>query len=351
MIILAGILLLPLHGPAAHAAVSDLAISGRLSGVPAGQSLEISITPEVDQARMVKSIPIGSTAVQAGGRFAATVSIPTGVAPGRDGRSITIQIASRDQRWHALQVIYASREPSGKWRVDETRSLGTQFQARDVRSAAAAGGISSAANCVGGYAWALTPTAKYVYVPLQKGFTEKNTTVRYEWNTSSSTLFEALAGYRGGNFYSIGLSGSLQNIVEAGVKFDLKPKQRRVAMVEWQYRLSKEYCFLMNNLVAATGNEKWVPHSFAGGNKKKKIKKSFKCAATNKSTISSYTWVARSSSKTYGGYYSLVGIKIDARQTNSEAHRISYTPKNGKRATLCGSDAKIAYASMVKEMP
>ncbi len=298
---------------------------------------------------MVRSLALGRTTVSAAGRYTASVSIPAGAVTNSDGRSITIQLASRDTRSHVLQTVRALRDDLGRWKIDETASLGTAFQARDIRSAAR-GSTPDAANCIGGYAWGLGPEAKYVYVPLQKGFTEKNSTVLYQWSNSNSTTFEALAGYRGANFYSLGLTGSIQNVAEAGVKFTIKPKQRRVALVEWKYRLSKEYCFLMNNMVAATGNQKWLPYSFVGGNKKKKIKKSFKCSARNKSTISSYTWVARASSKTYGGYYSLTGIKIDARQTNSESNRISYTPKKGKRVTLCGSNDKIVYASMVKEV-
>ena len=245
----------------------------------------------------MKSIPLGSVSVRVGGDFAATVSIPLTVASDSDGTTLAIQMAVPDERWHVLQVFHASRGLSGDWRIDEAKSPRPEFHARDVR------------------------------------------------------LDTALAGFRGGNFYSIGLTGSLQNTQDAGVRFDVKAKQRRVALVEWQYRLSKEYCFVMNNLVVATGNQKWVPHSFAGGNKMQAIKKSFRCSNSNKSSISSTTWVARASSKTYGGFYSLGGIKIDARQTNSESHRISYIPKSSKRATLCGSDAKIAYASMVKEMP
>lgn len=176
--------------------------------------------------------------------------------------------------------------------------------------------------------------------------------MRYRWQASSETRVEAVAGYKGANFYSIGLEYSRQNVVDAGALFTFGNDQKRAAMLEWEYRLSKEYCFTINNVVNPTGREKWIPYRFAGGNFKRQVSKIFTCSnPAYKSSIEDTTWVARSSTKSYAGYYELMGIKLDAHQTNSTNNRMSFKPDAGKRVTLCGSNNKITLASMVKEMP
>ena len=78
--------------------------------------------------------------------------------------------------------------------------------------------------------------------------------------------------------------------------------------------------------------------------------KIFTCNPQYKSAITSTTWVARTSSRAYSGYYQIAGVRIDAHQTNTTGNKMSYIPKSGKTVTMCGSDAKIANAAMVKEM-
>lgn len=317
-----------------------------------GAQLELYAVPSLKAEGMVKSISLGKVTVNGSGGFDARVD-PNQYESLRDDSRFTVQAVSRDLRTHALAEWVLRRGSGGAWSVsgnDGTSiSVTARNVARDKSASTESASPQTTRNCTGGYAWAITPTATYTYLPLQKASTRDKSTAKYEFQTSSSAQFEALAGYNGANFYSIGLTGSVQDVWQAGVNFKFGKNAKQAAMVEWEYRLSKEYCFVIN-LVVETGNQKWVPYRFAGGNWKRDVGKIFTCNPQYKSAITSTTWVARTSSRAYSGYYQIAGVRIDAHQTNTTGNKMSYIPKSGKTVTMCGSDAKIANAAMVKEM-
>jgi hypothetical protein len=68
-------------------------------------------------------------------------------------------------------------------------------------------------------------------------------------------------------------------------------------------------------------------------------------------TIESRTWVARKSTRRFGGRFSIAGVELDASQEHSSLHRMSWMPdaKPG-RAMICGSNADPVEARLVREV-
>ena len=62
------------------------------------------------------------------------------------------------------------------------------------------------------------------------------------------------------------------------------------------------------------------------------------------------TWVSRNESTTWGNWFSISGVSLDAKITNSTSDKLPMIPQGGHTTKICGSNHKPLYASKIKEV-
>ena len=94
----------------------------------------------------------------------------------------------------------------------------------------------------------------------------------------------------------------------------------------------------------------WRPFKFTGGNAKLKPRQPvFRCRGRYRAKIQNPLWVARQSSYTHQVGATISTARLRVRQTNSEHHRLTFTPTR-RRAWLCGSNDYVTFARQVREV-
>ena len=197
----------------------------------------------------------------------------------------------------------------------------------------------------------LTSSYKVVDTIVQAYDTGGNAKFAYDWSNTNSYQAQAMGQYSGGTAKAaLGLEWLTQNTTDAGVSYTWPTNSDKGLWVETRYRLWKEMCFSSNNIANPTGYEEWNPYRFDGGSTVSNSTQTFSCSSANISSMAVTTWVSRTASTTWGNWFSLNGVSLDAKATNTSSDKLTIIPQGGRTAKICGSNDKPLYASKVKEV-
>lgn len=183
---------------------------------------------------------------------------------------------------------------------------------------------------------------------VQRIFTKDKTKWRYNWSTTNETRVDAAINMGTGGALVSGGFVAVQS-QSAGVKFKAGNSKNFDAAVEFDNRAWDLWCRPITGSDWLSSTYEWRPFKFTGGNDKLSPKYSiFSCNAANKVSISSETWVARTTTYTYGVGAHLSTVDLRVRQSNSSGHKLTFVPSG--TAHLCGSNDYPIDALQVREV-
>lgn len=234
-----------------------------------------------------------------------------------------------------------------------TEPTATQPSARMVST-------SSAYQCVEGTYWFDGPESNDIVrnLPMHLSETRARTLNRFAWSTTRES--EGQVAYNGkssGGAYAGGLSFSRQNNDEAGViaKALNEAWRRNMLRMGWRYRQQKLWC---DNTVGNfgtptdTGERRYRPLRWTTQNVNREVSNTFTCQdlSLHRAEIANPVWVSKSTSMRFNGWFEIYGVKLDARQTRTDKHKITYQVRSAyDRAWLCGKGNDPATAAWVRE--
>lgn len=309
-----------------------------------------------DSSGMMRGVLISESRVDNRGRFSLGLG-GVDLAPFtfEDG-TMMVQVVGKSGERVVNEMFNMTQEADGTWVDPDSQvplDLVTFETQEDVSFSPTHGEkLTAAAQCTGGYGWALTSNKRYANIPLQSYKTLSNINFKYEWETTKSTKLEILnrTPSSGAASASGALAFSSQNTTSAGIAAPWSYNVNKTLKVEWEYREWTEQCFLSNNIITPTGRTQWRPYQFAGGNSMTNNTQDFTCATTNRSSFDVTTWVSRTATTTWNGEFSIHGVSLKAATTNSSTAKLTLIPRSGKTATACGSNDKPIHAQRVKEV-
>jgi hypothetical protein len=178
-------------------------------------------------------------------------------------------------------------------------------------------------------------------------YTRGKTKMDYDWSNTEESEVDMTANIGpSGALLPIGLSHSVQTA--AGVNFSAGAFNLKNLEVGWAYYAYHLQCQTPQRKWYP-GYYRWIPHHFTGGNRITQSTASFSCNENFKITISSPVWVSRSVSNTFKGGVDWIGFSANSRQVNTNEHKMTISPLNGKTATICGSNNHPTRALRIRE--
>lgn len=184
------------------------------------------------------------------------------------------------------------------------------------------------------------------YLPVNRAITKSKSKYAYAYDTSSNTKWTVSANGAYG-----GRTKSVQNSTSMGVNFSVGTNLNQQLEVEWQYRQYDVRCYnsMIGKWTADTGKDDWRPFRHSGGNQKVNASGgNFTCHSSRIVTISSPTWMAKSSTAVQSNGATLKGVSLSQEQTASSSHKVTMTP-TGSSARICGDTDLPPYAKKVRE--
>lgn len=185
------------------------------------------------------------------------------------------------------------------------------------------------------------------WVPVQRSETLSRSNIRYSWETTNNTRLEIATGGNWG-YHSAGLSASNQNSTTIGWSSTLPTNTQRRMEADWRYRRYDLYC---RSWLGGPGNYhgswEWRPDRYEG-NRNISSAGPVSCASGTRRRHDNETWVARESTYTTSGFFSIGGVSLRSRQSSSSSHELRVLPITNP-TYFCGSNEVPLYASMVRE--
>jgi len=202
----------------------------------------------------------------------------------------------------------------------------------------------------GSYQWRKEGSAIRKWVPVQRAQTGAKTNMKYEWSNTSETFVQAAMNYA---YKGVTIAEGFTKSVNkgSGVDFEEGTDVVRDLEVEFDFYSYGLYCSLSGDATKwkAANVHEIRPYAFKGFNRDTTYRSYYTCP--NKSwrgQLTSTLWVSRSSTTTFSGGVSVGGIGVDAKQTNTSAHKKSYVPtKSG--AYICGQNGNPTSTEKVSE--
>jgi hypothetical protein len=186
------------------------------------------------------------------------------------------------------------------------------------------------------------------WINIQRMHTDNQTRESYTWSNTQNVVVETAANL-GANGSLVAGAFSKAQTSSAGVTFRIPAFTYVDAQVEFTFYPYHLSCAdPITNDFHYSGKFEWRPYQFTIGNRMvEPYTRIFACNLMNATTISSESWVARTSSFTYAHGLSFFGLSLNSRQTNSSEHKLTYYPSSS--TGVCGNDAPPVAASQVRE--
>lgn len=139
------------------------------------------------------------------------------------------------------------------------------------------------------------------------------------------------------------------------------PNQRVFWMIKEKYQKFRAYCHYDEG---PEGNPdhaynydldvwRWEPIKWTGGNIWSDTGSFFSCGGTGAAYTDQFaapTTISRDTTVTFGGGFSIVGIKLDSRSSDMSSQTLTVTPVSGKTPKYCGDTGAPLYANLAKEI-
>ncbi len=386
------------------------ATSVAVAGLPISVLLEES--PEYAAAtgntETIEMLPLDNTTTDALGRFAFEAVPPDDMTPYlRDNGSVTLMIGALTDPYDVIQhyVAYPPADASSPWvweseataanedvnavavsepdflledglggnddlsGVEDTAIVSTAPLTEPMSGLvvlAASEGASDdpelsttaalvdgeAAVCGYGWYWLRGTATERRNIPIFRAYTLYQSTMRFDWETTNSTKMSiAVAGTKGS--YKGGLTYSRQQDMSAGVNPTFVNETHQVFKAEWEYHRYNLYC--RDSISDATGRYsgryEYRPDFWTLGSNRVSGGNIWNCQSTaHRVRITAPTWVAKTLSTTWGGFFSIADVRLDANQANNQTHRVRLFPDTSNGARICGRGDVPSRAAQVKEM-
>lgn len=218
-------------------------------------------------------------------------------------------------------------------------------------SATAAGSPAPGCRSNEGLYWSPTSQTTTREIHSQILSTRGRSKAEYTWETTRSSRLGIAITWSGGA-QAAGMEGSIEQNDAAGLEMKVGTNSTYGLLLNWNYRRFQGYCIpngppnIGGRLISIY---KWRPEAWNLGNRNVPMDIGFTCRAQDTVQIGNRTWVARSSTATWSGWFSIGTAKLDASQTGSDRHQVVYDPLPGKTVGICGKGAQPRDAAFTRE--
>jgi hypothetical protein len=197
-------------------------------------------------------------------------------------------------------------------------------------------------------------------VPIQKIDTLNHSQAKLKWETSTKTRFEVPLRVNG-SVVGGGMASSVEDETTAGIRWLARNNFHGVFSLMWRFRHRVEFCVNSEwvdtyreakSFGVRSGRDKYIPHRWLGGNEPVDRYDMYYCdRGVPPQKIGGYLFISRGIKHRLSGYFSIMGIGLDAEQTNSrDQTEMGYRPDpNSRYAWICGNNADPIHAQLVRE--
>jgi hypothetical protein len=208
--------------------------------------------------------------------------------------------------------------------------------------------------------WFFTGATTDRLTPIQKIDTASHGKVNYYYENTKNTKWQIAYGGTGAN-YAGGFAYSIEDTVSAGVNPTVGNNFNGAWSLNYRYRQYQQYCTTHDwvdtyteaqQYGATNGETKWQAYRWLGGNGPSSNYDMYYCwdGATPQKMYGP-TWVARSSTSTLSGFFSVAGVGLDTSQENSGYHKLTWGPDGASSyVKVCGSNSDPLHAKKVREV-
>jgi hypothetical protein len=212
----------------------------------------------------------------------------------------------------------------------------------------------------GGTYWEDTGTTVNRRVPIHFSAIRTKYKHQFEWEQTSRTSMSIAVTGTGRN-YKGGLSFSQENVKKAGASNTKTAEgQTHQWYAGWKYKKQALWCFNAG-YPYKVGRTRWLPTEWTNSfTQAENVATRFVCDADYRGRVEGNLWVQRDNSSTWAGWFEIAGVKLDAKQTRSDADEIeddnlrikaTYLKRDSvDHGFLCGRGAKPTDAPFTEEV-
>ncbi|ANH37079.1 hypothetical protein I601_0627 [Nocardioides dokdonensis FR1436] len=210
----------------------------------------------------------------------------------------------------------------------------------------------NSSDCSGGYyIWVSKSKRKSVWAPLKTSKTLGKSRLFYHWTTSKKTDLEIAINPEGGSNYGGGLSSSSTELSDLSIKPDWPNSTSKMVRMKWRYRKHQRMCYYAGEPGTTVAQDvfKWVPEKAMEYTKGEYNNPTFTC--NTKGPISARTEFTQSAKVTWGGWFEIIGVRMDNTQTQETVTKLVVDPDSGQTARYCGSNSSgLGTSAFVREI-
>lgn len=279
----------------------------------------------------VSGVPSRSLALGADGSSATILSAPVG----EDG-----QDTETPESGTGAEVL-----PDGEFWADPTTG---------VRVSDPAKAQSSQTSCEssGTTIWLPMDRYRYNFVPTKWAKTQGQATFTWVIAQSQQTELQ-MAVEVAGEWSGAGMAGSIEQDSSLTMRPEWGHNVRQLFYIKWQFQKQQKACYMGKALGSYKLNVyRWVPYAPTGGNRQLDTTSSVNCGGSGPhfhDPFAAATTLTRDTTVTFTGFFSLVGILLNSRQTTGSSQAFTIEPDPGKTAHACGNDDGPMWAHFAKE--
>jgi hypothetical protein len=209
----------------------------------------------------------------------------------------------------------------------------------------------------------LPDTSRFRSTPNMHVYQYNRTGMNYKWSTTRQTKLQIAytgegtvkgVGYKGGLSYTT--EKDTTNWIDAS--WPRKAEGRNLVLkTEWRYQKQKLMCETSMSGTGQeggydTGHRRFKARTWTLGNRDVPTNLFWSCPSENRTVIDHKVGIDNGKTNRWNEWFEIVGVKLDATQTNTTKTVLSIWPAGGfNRAKICGKGAKPGSAALVREYP
>jgi hypothetical protein len=157
-----------------------------------------------------------------------------------------------------------------------------------------------------------------------------------------------------GDKYRGGFTGSKTQQSGFSAAAEIGTNSRKMVRWRWRYQEQVMSCISQTGSVAyvVKNRRRWVPER-PEGNRIDKTSATFSCGGSGPAFVDYFgarTTITRNNTATYGGFFKINGVEMNASQSDQDAQTYTIDPRPDLNAKFCGSDGNPIYAAYAKEI-
>jgi hypothetical protein len=191
---------------------------------------------------------------------------------------------------------------------------------------------------------------KRVWVPLKVSRTRSKSTLSYKWSTTRETDLAVVISTPERKVMG-GLTGSSRERSRMTLRPRWRNHESKLVKAQWRYRRHRAWCLggpPPSDPPRPLNIWKWKPYRATGFTRKVDNTPTFKCRA--KGPVASELTLDNRAAVRWQGWFSIVGVALDGKQTQTTDTSLKIVPDPGKTPRYCGSAKDLDYSSFVREI-